>query len=258
MPDETSLVPSPRNPLSQVVQRVRRYVGANAAMLLTGGVGAGLFTGLLIASGEVYAAVTDADGVSGLDQPALDYAISVRTPVNDQVVTGFTNLGGTVPMVIFGLLLTGIMFWRWRRRSILILMVVAAAGSTIFTSVGKTLVGRQRPPHEEAVPPYEFAPSFPSGHTLNSTVVALMLAYIAFWLAKALWVRVLCPILASLWAIAMGLSRVFLGHHWLTDVIFGWVFGLAWLALIITVHRILLRLERRDPEVVTKPAEERF
>ena len=148
-------------------------------------------------------------------------------------------------MIIFGLLLTGALYWRWRRLSILTLVGIAATGSVIFTVVGKMVVGRNRPPFQEAVPPYEYAPSFPSGHTLNSTVVALMLAYIAVWLTKRVWVRILCPLVAGIWAVAIGLSRVFLGHHWLTDVIFGWVFGLAWLALIITIHRILLRLERR-------------
>jgi undecaprenyl-diphosphatase len=130
------------------------------------------------------------------------------------------------------------------------MMGIAAGGSLIFTSVGKAIVGRARPPLSSAVPPYEYAPSFPSGHTLNSTVIALMLAYLAWWLSKSLWVRVLGPAAALAWALAMGLSRVYLGHHWITDVVFGWIFGLAWLALLITVHRILLRLDRRDRRIV--------
>ncbi|MCC6495959.1 MAG: phosphatase PAP2 family protein [Propionibacteriaceae bacterium] len=240
------------NPVVEVLRRVRNYVGTNAAMLLTGAIGAAMFTALLAASADVYDAVADADGVSGLDQPTLEQAVSWRTPTSEFWVTALTNLGDTVPMVIFGLTLTGLLYWRWRRRSVLLLMVVAATGSLIFTAVGKTVVGRNRPPFAYAVPPYEYAPSFPSGHTLNSTVVALMLAYLAAWLARRLWIRILCPLLAVVWAGSIGLSRVFLGHHWLTDVIFGWLFGLAWLALIITIHRILLRLDSRAaraPEV---------
>jgi undecaprenyl-diphosphatase len=42
----------------------------------------------------------------------------------------------------------------------------------------------------------------------------------------------------------MGLSRVFLGHHWLSDVIMGWLLGLAWLGVIITAHRLYLTVRR--------------
>jgi membrane-associated phospholipid phosphatase len=45
----------------------------------------------------------------------------------------------------------------------------------------------------------------------------------------------------------MGLSRVFLGHHWLTDVIFAWLLGAAWLALVITSHRLFLTIRRAEP-----------
>jgi undecaprenyl-diphosphatase len=163
-------------------------------------------------------------------------------------VTAFTNLGRTLPMVVVAGLLTLALFLTVRRRTIWVLMLGAAAGSVTFTLVGKAIVGRSRPPIEQAVPPYEDSFSFPSGHALNSTVVAGMLAYLVVWLAARALVRWLAVAAALLWAVAMGLSRVFLGHHWLTDVMFAWLFGLAWLALLITVHRLLLA--RRVPRAI--------
>ncbi len=239
-------------PIVTPVRGLRKFVGTHAALLATGVVGAAVFAVLITASADVYEAVANSNGVSGLDRPALDLAVSLRTPAAERWVTAFTNLGGTPSMVFITLTLTAVLWVRWRRRSILLLMGIAAAGSLLFTAVGKTVVGRARPPFALAVPPYEYAPSFPSGHTLNSTVIALMLAYLAWWLSESAWVRVLAPALGALWAAAMGLSRVYLGHHWITDVMFGWVFGLAWLALLITVHRVLLRLDRRDRGIATR------
>ncbi|HOC12947.1 MAG TPA: phosphatase PAP2 family protein [Propionicimonas sp.] len=214
------------------------------ALLVTGGVGIAVFTALILASAWVYDAVVDADGVSGLDRPVLDWALGVRTPAAEYWVTAFTNLGKTVPMVILGLILTSLIGWRWRRRTAWVLMLVASAGSVTFTIVSKAMIARARPPLVDAVPPYEDSFSFPSGHTLNSTVVAGMLAYLVVWLSRTLWVRLLAVLGAVLWAGPMGLSRVFLGHHWLTDVMFAWMFGLGWLALLITVHLVVLGVQR--------------
>lgn len=217
-----------------------RSVPATAALLFTGLLGGAIFVALMVGAEAVYDAVTEADGVSGLDRPVLDWSIRVRTPLSEMLVTAFTHLGTTLPMVMIGGGLTLALYLAYRRRTIVALMLVAGAGSITFTVVGKAIVGRNRPPLADAVPPYESSFSFPSGHTLNSTVVAGMLAYLVVWLAPKVWMRLTAVLAAAFWAIAMGLSRVFLGHHWLTDVIFGWLFGLAWLALLITVHRLLL------------------
>jgi undecaprenyl-diphosphatase len=101
----------------------------------------------------------------------------------------------------------------------------------------------------DAVPPYESSPSFPSGHALNSTVIAGLVAYLLLRRLETRLARVITVILAAGWAIAIGLSRVFLGHHWLTDVVFGWILGLAWLSLVITAHRLFLTLRRSRAQV---------
>jgi hypothetical protein len=56
---------------------------------------------------------------------------------------------------------TLLMVWRWRSLTPMILMIIAVAGSLTFTTVGKAIVGRPRPPLSAAVPPYEHAFPFP-------------------------------------------------------------------------------------------------
>jgi undecaprenyl-diphosphatase len=137
---------------------------------------------------------------------------------------------------------------RWRSRTPVVLMVIAVAGSLLMTTVGKLLIGRVRPPMSDAIPPFETSPSFPSGHTLNSTVIAGMVAYLLLRRLTSQRARVLTVVLAAGWAVAMGLSRVYLGHHWLTDVMCGWVLGLAWLTVVIAAHRMFLTARRRRRE----------
>ncbi len=223
-----------------------RHVSDHMVLLITAAAGGLLVLVLTVASSEVYEAVAEHDGVAGFDRPVLDQAIAWRTPLLDRLVTGFTNLGGAIGMTIIAVAITLLMVWRWRSRTPLILMAIAVAGSLAFTNVGKAIVGRPRPPLADAVPPYDYAFSFPSGHTLNSTVIAGMVAYLVARRLKSRLGRILCAIGAALWALAMGASRVFLGHHWLTDVIFAWLLGLAWLALLITAHRIFLAVRRRN------------
>jgi membrane-associated phospholipid phosphatase len=193
-------------------------------------------------------AATDT-GLATLDRPMLAAAQAVRTPAMAAAVTAFTNLGQVVPMFVIALPLTIVLFWRYRRASVWVLMVLAPLGSVTLTSLLKGRLTHPRPPFSDAVAPYETGFSLPSGHTTSATVVMGMLAYLTFWLARRGWVRVSAIVAATTWAVAMGASRIFLGHHWLTDVVFGWLVGLSWLAILVLAHR--LSLPTRVPQSST-------
>jgi membrane-associated phospholipid phosphatase len=239
--------------LGRVLVRLARAVAgafsANAVLVVTAVIGGLLVLGLALAGLAVYDAVTENDGLAAFDRPALMESMSLRNPGLDRFLTGFTHLGGPAGMTVIASVITAFMVWRWRSRTPLVLMVTAVAGSLLITVVGKASVSRVRPPLVDAVPPYEHSFSFPSGHALNSTVIAGLVAYLILRRLDSTLQRGLVVSLAILWAVSIGLSRVFLGHHWLTDVMFGWVIGLAWLAVVITAHRLFLTVgkARREP-----------
>ena len=166
--------------LLRLVRGIARVVSARGVLYLTATIGIVLVAILTEAGGEVYEAVTEQDGVAELDQPALDTALAWRSPTLDAGVTFFTNLGGPLGMTLIASAITALMVWRWRSRTPLVLMLIAVAGSLLLTTLGKTNFGRTRPQTADAVPPFETSPSFPSGHALNSTVIAGMVAYLVF------------------------------------------------------------------------------
>ena len=109
-----------------------------------------------------------------------------------------------------------------------------------MTVVGKKLIKRNRPDRHEAIPPYEESPSFPSGHTLNTTTILGVLAYLVALRQEKNGPQVALVGAAAGTTLTVGLSRVLLGAHWFTDVAVGWVTGTGWLSLIITSHRLYL------------------
>jgi membrane-associated phospholipid phosphatase len=239
--------------LVRTVQRLLRSVSSVGVLGITATVGGLLVLAFTLVAGGIYDAVEEGDGVASFDRPVLDEALVLRQPGLDRALTLFTHLGGPLGMTVIAAALTVAMTWRWRSRTPLLLMVVTVAGSLSLTLVGKAVVGRLRPPQVDAVPPYETSPSFPSGHALNSTAIAGMVAYLMLLHLQRRLARVLAVVLAAAWAVSIGLSRVFLGHHWLTDVMVGWVTGLAWLALVVTAHRLFLTVHRERQAALGGP-----
>jgi undecaprenyl-diphosphatase len=243
--------------VTELVQRARRWLPAQdlpwLVLVVTAFVGGGLAIAMTSASAEIYQSVAEGDGVAALDQPVLDTMVEWRSPDLNEAVTHFTDLGGVRIMPVIVGVAAALLSWWWRRWTPAVLLLIAAVGSVLMTVVGKAWTERLRPPESLAVPPFEESASFPSGHTLNSWVLLLLIAYLVAVRTSSRVVAVAAVGVAVIVAVAMGLSRVFLGHHWLTDVLVAWTLGTAWLAVVVTGHRLALTVRRSaappaDPE----------
>lgn len=183
--------------------------------------------------------VEDASSLA-VDLPVQNWMVAHRVPGFTEVISAFSISGGPLWMpIIVGI--TAIVLAVVRRSwTPLVLTVLAAVGSLLMTIVGKSAVGRERPPIAESVPPYETSFSFPSGHSLNSLVLAGIIGYLLVIGIRSRTGRVLVVVGVVTYVLAMGTSRLYLGYHWVSDVLMAWVLGAAWITILITAHRLWL------------------
>jgi len=225
---------------------VTRRAGAYAALAVALAVGLLVMALATAAVIEIYDAITTSDGVAGLDEPLLEDLMDVRTPVMNTVLTAVTDTAGKVGMPVIAVVAMVALAVRRRSWTPVVLIAVTGTVSIALTVVGKELIGRVRPPHSDAVPPLELSDSFPSGHTLNAVAVIGVIAYLLALRRSSRRARLALAIGAGGYVLLIGFSRVYLGHHWFTDVLAGLVLGLAWLLLVITAHRFYLTAREQE------------
>jgi undecaprenyl-diphosphatase len=158
---------------------------------------------------------------------------------------GPTVLGLTVVAVLGYLVL-----YRLYRNAIFVLL--ASAGGWVLNGLLKQMFDRPRPsvvPHLREV----MSPSFPSGHALTSAVVFLTLGTLLMRVAEGHLVKWYCIGIAMLTTMLVGASRVYLGVHYPTDVLAGWLIGLSWALICWLVERSVerrygLKKERLEAE----------
>ena len=158
--------------------------------------------------------------------------------------------GGTLVLVGAGLVLGAILTRRLRLALIVAGTLLAA---TFFTDLVKDYVARPRPPGADLIPTGGF--SFPSGHALNSTATYGLLALVIWQtdLPRALRVAIVV-VIGALLPILIGLSRIALDVHHPTDVVGGWLAGIAFVAVAATLIRITHAMERAPPATEARPA----
>lgn len=165
------------------------------------------------------------------DDAVLEWFYAHATPFWDNFFLMVTAMGGplTITCVAVGLAVYFLVRKQWRR---LWLVVAGVGGAVMVNTIIKLIVERPRPDlWEQLVVETSF--SFPSGHAMASSALAIFLGYLVVHAHFGRWVKTLLVGLLVLYALLVGVSRMYLGVHYPTDVIGGWMMTVAWMSIIV-------------------------
>jgi membrane-associated phospholipid phosphatase len=226
----------------------RFRTGAPTGLALT--VAVLTLTGCGWALGSLTFSVVHHSGIARNDPPVLSFMVSHRAPWLTAAASTLTWLGSGFllwPVVI----IAGLGLWRWRHRWFpAILPALALAGAAAWSLLIKALVGRPRPPAVYWLSHVD-GWSFPSQHATQALATWGMLALMVA-AGRPLWARALLVTGAALIAIVVGLTRLYLAAHWLTDVLGGWALAGVWDSLLIIGYL----LTRRAASAAAEPGAE--
>jgi undecaprenyl-diphosphatase len=161
-----------------------------------------------------------------VDEPGLTHAIRILT---DWVWDPWTMRLLAAAAAIW-------LVWRRNARWTAAWLVATCAVGTLVQQVMKAAVGRERPVWPDPVDTAHFA-AYPSGHALTATVVCGLLLWLLhhYGAGRTLWFSALA--LAVVSVVGVGLTRIWLGVHWPSDVLGGWLLGAMLVTLAMTVHQ---------------------
>lgn len=220
------------------VDRRRRREGRIALLLAVG-------TAVLLFGVQALLAdrITDAGGgATPFDAAVETVVVRHRTPLLTALAETLNVAGSLAGLTVLATAAAAVLVRRRHRfEAALVLSAPAAAG--VLGNGTKLGYARARPPvtgHLVAVTDS----SLPSGHTLDATIVLGMLAVVAVWLLSSASVRTVVVVAACAGIAAAGAARVYLGVHWATDVLAGWLLGGAWVAFAAAV--LLMIAGRHD------------
>lgn len=223
--------------MRQTYHNVVRWIGnREPAVLLS----------LLIIVGGLWVFVILADEVRERDTQAFDeWAVQALRRADDpaqpvgprwmvEVARDLTSLGGWAVLILTTFAVAGYL-WLSRRHDVALFFLAATVGGVLLAFAMKELIGRPRP--EVSHLTYVDSESFPSGHAMMATVVYLTLGALVTTLIEERRRRTYILLVALVVALLVGLSRVYLGVHYPTDVLAGWTLGLVWAVLCWTSAR---------------------
>ncbi len=225
---------------------LRRFIKLIGNLKLA--LGLELFVGLSFAVGALFFFGWFADEMAEGDTAQLDETIrafvhSFAAPVLTEIMRAASFAGSTLFLFLLGVVIVVALYIKKYRHGA-ILFTITTIGAGILITLLKLAFHRARPePFFNTILPS--SDSFPSGHSLGSFCFYLALAAILTNRVEKLWLKITVWTFAVLLILLIGTSRIYLGVHYPSDVVAGFVIGFIWVITIAAADK-LIHLRRKD------------
>jgi undecaprenyl-diphosphatase len=190
-------------------------------------------------------------GTQKVDDAILLWLNDQASPALTGIALDFTALGSGL-IVWLVILVASVFLWNSRHRWSVALLWVSILGAGLINATLKTLFDRPRPQLFPWRVPYAGLSSFPSGHSMTAMVCYATLAYLMARLAPTRFLSRFTIAGAAVLVLLIGVSRMYLGVHYPTDVLAGFTMGLAWAAFCAIAMEALRYFRRREPAIAAQ------
>ena len=190
------------------------------------------------------------------DRTVTDFIISFRTPGLNKFFQFITDAGDLYGYIIATAIAAVFFFLKFRNWKIILELLSVTILAALSNIALKRVINRARPDIEHLVVVESL--SYPSGHAMSAMAFYGFLIYLSFRIKMAKWLRTLFCFLCVFLILGIGISRIYLGVHFPSDVLGGYMAGLIWIAFCVILFNIIDLLRKRKSRVLKTEEEEKL
>ncbi|KWW17402.1 MULTISPECIES: phosphatase PAP2 family protein [Peribacillus] len=162
------------------------------------------------------------------DSEVISFIQGWESPLLTGIMKVFTYIGSTGSIIVLSLFILIFLYKGLKHRVELVLFIAVMAGSPILNAMVKLCFQRTRPDLHRLIEIGGY--SFPSGHAMNAMSLYGILTFLLWRHIKVKWGRILLIVLSTSMILTIGISRIYLGVHYPSDIIAGYLAGGFWIA----------------------------
>jgi membrane-associated phospholipid phosphatase len=184
------------------------------------------------------------------DKNVINIIESIRTPFFNKIMAFITYMGNSYAIIILFLFVMMLLIILKKFRYMFSLLI-SLSGSAVFVLLIKNIIGRQRPPIENALIVLKDF-SFPSGHSYMAVAFYGLVIYFIFDMLKNNKSKYLILVFGIIFVLSLGFSRLYLGVHWPSDVFAGFAAAISLITAIITILEIKEKFQPAEKSISIK------